>query len=56
MNNDTNYIVTRKALVEIFDEWSRRWRENPEEFDGYDDDASYGEDAADYFIKIMQEV
>ena len=57
----SQFVVTRKALAEAFAEWERRYREDPTAFEADWHDASmptatYGEAAADYFLKVLQEV
>jgi hypothetical protein len=54
-------IVTRAGLVRAFTEWERRYREDPEQFskDWHDasiPEATYGEAAADYFLKVLRSV
>lgn len=53
--------VTRKRMTLIFDEWARRYSENPDDFQNILDEngnpvEGYGESCALYFAMIAQEM
>lgn len=53
--------VTRKRMTLIFDEWARRYSENPDDFENILDEngnpvEGYGESCALYFAMIAQEM
>lgn len=54
--------VSSDELALIFQEWDRRWRENPQEFTNIvthltkETPLTYGEKCAPYFIKLATEL
>lgn len=53
--------ATRKRMTLIFDEWARRYSENPDDFQNILDEngnpvEGYGESCALYFAMIAQEM
>lgn len=53
--------ITKARMAAVFNEWARRFAENPDEFAEILDadgkaDASYGDCAAHYFNKIAEEM
>jgi hypothetical protein len=56
-----NKSITRQRMAIIFNEWNRRYCENPDDFgDNFDLDGNpnkdYGECCADYFTEIADEL
>jgi hypothetical protein len=49
-------------VAKVFEEWDRRWRENPQEFMDLvthltkDTPLSYGQACAPYFFKLLEEI
>ena len=54
--------LNEQQLEQVFTEWDRRWRENPESFTDIvthltkNTPKSYGEACVPYFIKILKEI
>jgi hypothetical protein len=53
--------TTQKRMAAIFNEWAKRYSENPDQFDEILDSngkpvTDYGERAANYFTKLAQEM
>jgi len=54
--------IPASSLALIFQEWDRRWRENPQEFIDLvthltkETPLSYGEKCAPYFIRLAHEL
>lgn len=55
-------ILTVEQLAAAFELWDKRYRENPEEYVDiathllYSDPQTYGEEAANYFYSLVQEL
>ena len=49
-------------IAKVFEEWDRRWRENPQEFTDLvthltkDTPLSYGQACAPYFANLLEEI
>jgi hypothetical protein len=51
-----NLVVSREHVAAAFDEWLRRFREEPEKFDAdYGEPSEYGEGCADYLLRLLSE-
>lgn len=54
--------ITKKQAVEAFEEWDRRFRDNPEDFENFavslltGNPETYGEAAAPYFFHLVKEL
>jgi len=59
---DTQITLDEQALASVFEEWDRRWRENPQDFLDLvthltkGTPLTYGQACAPYFIKLAMEV
>lgn len=59
-----NINTTKEAIQAAFTEWDRRYREDPEAFmneaarllNPDEDEFTYGEAAAPYFLSILEEI
>lgn len=54
-------IMDKQLLAAIFNEWNRRYSENPDEFSNSLDEngkpiEDYGENCAAYFLKLEEEI
>ena len=55
------YHLSAVTLAKVFEEWKRRWDEDPDSFDSDEEfkaqkPETYGEGAARYFTKVVKEV
>jgi hypothetical protein len=53
--------ITEERMAQVFDEWNKRYSENPKEFsETLDDDGNpvvgYGANCARYFTKLNEEM
>jgi hypothetical protein len=47
--------ATRDELADAFNEWLRRYDEDPDSFGEYHDSDNYGQGAADCLIELLSE-
>lgn len=58
----SNITAGLDEIAKVFEEWDRRWRENPQEFIDLvthltkDTPLTYGEACAPYFAQILAEI
>jgi len=58
----SNITAGLDEVAKVFEEWDRRWRENPQEFIDLvthltkNTPLTYGEACAPYFAKLLEEI